>query len=132
MAQLLFVWVTFIGADLALRRKAHIGMDLLVRPAPPQFRAALELVLAAVVVAFLGVLVVIGVELTLQNPERQFGDSGISYAFVTGAVPAGCLLLASTVCWRIGGMIVGWKKSPEGERAYVFTDEGHSEVEDRL
>jgi len=128
MAQLLFVWVTFIGADLALRRKAHIGMDLLVRPAPPRFRLALELALALVVVVFLGVLVVMGVELTQQNPERQFGDSGISYAFVTAAVPAGCLLLATTICWKMVALVLGRL----GTREYVFTDEDHSEVEDRI
>ncbi len=32
LAQLLFLWVSFIGANQALRKRAHIGMDLLVRP----------------------------------------------------------------------------------------------------
>lgn len=128
MAQLLFIWVSFIGADLALRRKVHIGMDLAVRPAPPRLRSAIEVALALVIVVFLGILVVIGIQLTLQNPERQFGDSGISYAFVTSAVPAGCLLLASTICWRLFAVIRGWRQAP----GLVFTDQDQGEPEDQL
>jgi TRAP-type C4-dicarboxylate transport system permease small subunit len=29
MAQLLFIWVCFIGADLAMQKDRHIGVDLL-------------------------------------------------------------------------------------------------------
>ena len=34
MAQLLFVWLCFLGANRAMRLKAHIGVDLLVRRLP--------------------------------------------------------------------------------------------------
>src|SRR3546814_6107426 len=34
LAQLLFVWVSFLGADMALRKRAHIGIDYLVRRLP--------------------------------------------------------------------------------------------------
>ncbi len=97
VAQLLFVWVSFLGADMALRKRAHIGIDYLVKRFPALSRAVLDLALGVVVLAFLLTMVVMGYQLTMLNLERQFGDSGISYAFVTAAVPAGCLLLAITL-----------------------------------
>ena len=97
LAQLLFIWVSFLGADMALRKRAHIGIDLLVRRLPGRGRVVLDLLLALLAIAFLGAMVVMGYRLTMLNLERQFGDSGISYAFVTVAVPAGCGLLALTL-----------------------------------
>ncbi|MGQ9368530.1 TRAP transporter small permease [Azospirillum sp. ST 5-10] len=101
LAQLLFVWVAFLGADMALRKRAHIGIDYVVKRLPVRVRAILELVLGAVVLGFLLSMTVLGYRLTMLNLERQFGDSGISYAFVTSAVPIGCLLLAFTLLSQI-------------------------------
>ena len=97
LAQLLFVWVSFPGADMALRKRAHIGIDYLVRRLPGRPRVVLDALLAAVCIAFLGIMAVLGYRLTMLNLERLFGDSGIPYAFVTIAVPAGCVLLALTL-----------------------------------
>src|SRR3546814_8646672 len=80
LAQLLFVWVSFLGADMALRKRAHIGIDYLVRRLPGRARVVVDLALAAVCLAFLGVMAVMGYRLTLLNIERLFGDSSIPYA----------------------------------------------------
>lgn len=113
LAQLLFVWVSFLGADMALRKRAHIGIDYLVKRLPATPRAVLDLVLGAVVLVFLLTMVVMGYQLTMLNLERQFGDSGISYAFVTGAVPAGCLLLAVTLLGQMVRTARGLRTRPE-------------------
>lgn len=97
MAQLLFIWLCFLGANRALRERGHLGVALLVRRLNRRARLMLEVALALLIIAFLGVLAVEGVKLTLLNMERVFGDSGISYAFVTIAVPFGCVLMALTV-----------------------------------
>jgi len=94
MAQLLFIWLCMIGATRAMRQKSHLGIDLAVRNLPDRARFALEAVLSLLILAFLGALVVKGVQLTLGNLQRQFGDSGISYGWVTAAVPAGAAMLA--------------------------------------
>ena len=98
LAQLLFLWVSFIGANQALRNRAHIGMDLSgAAVAATASAASCEIALALVTLVFLLIMVVMGYRLTTLNLQRVYGDSGISYAFVTGAVPIGCLLLAITV-----------------------------------
>jgi TRAP-type C4-dicarboxylate transport system permease small subunit len=127
LAQLLFVWISFIGANQALRKRVHIGMDLLVRPFPMAARRALEILLALLTLAFLLYMVVLGYQLTALNMERVYGDSGISYAFVTGAVPVGCLLLAITLAGHLWGVLKRWN-----EPTLVFSDPGRSEIEDVL
>jgi TRAP-type C4-dicarboxylate transport system permease small subunit len=117
MAQLLFVWTSFIGADMALRRRNLIAVDLFIRWAGPRARALVDLATSAVVLAFLAAMVVLGVQLTLSNLQREFGDSGISYGFVTGAVPAGCLLLALT----LAGQMVETARSLWGRPKLVFS-----------
>ncbi|SBW12930.1 TRAP dicarboxylate transporter, periplasmic component [uncultured Alphaproteobacteria bacterium] len=101
VAQLLFVWASFIGADMAMRRRGLIAVDLFVRWIPPRFRAPIDLATGSVILAFLVAMVVLGYDLVILNLEREFGDSGISYGFVTAAVPAGCGLLALTLAGQL-------------------------------
>ncbi|WP_227010653.1 TRAP transporter small permease [Pelagibius marinus] len=116
LAQLLFIWLCFLGANRALRRRVHLGIDLLIQACDHRRRLVLDLVLGVLVVVFLGVLAVEGVKLTLLNTERLFGDSGIPYAFVTIAVPVGCVFLAFTV---IANALEAIRRRGEG-RLLVF------------
>ena len=105
VAQLLFIWVCFLGANRALRLKTHIGVDLFVRKLPRSIRHWVELALAAVTLAFLIALAVSGYRLTMLNWQRVYGDSGISYAWVTIAVPVGAAMLALTLVGHVIGAL---------------------------
>lgn len=122
LAQLLFVWVSFLGADMALRRRAHIGIDYLVRRLPGGSRVILDSLLAALCVAFLGVMAVLGYQLTMLNLERLYGDSGIPYALVTIAVPVGCGLLALTLLGQAWASVSRLRT----EARPIFSGEGRS------
>lgn len=101
VAQLMFVWAAFLGADMAMRRRGLIAVDLFVRWLPPRWRAPIDLLTGGVVLAFLVAMVVLGYDLVMLNLEREFGDSGISYGFVTAAVPVGCGMLALTLAGQL-------------------------------
>lgn len=101
MAQLLFIWLCFIGANKAMREKAHLGMTVLVARIGYKRRFWLEVTCAALIIVFLLVLAVEGSKLTWLNRERTFGDSAISYGWVTVAVPVGCTLLATTLAYNM-------------------------------
>jgi TRAP-type C4-dicarboxylate transport system permease small subunit len=96
IAMLLFIWCAFLGADAALRAKQHIIIDIVVRMFPQRVQRALLIAHWTVIVAFLLTLVVLGAELTMLNVERPMGDTEISYAYVTAAVPIGSLMMAFT------------------------------------
>lgn len=117
VAQLLFIWLCFLGATKAMREKAHIGIDLFVRHLGHRTRLAVEIAVSLVVIAFLALLAVEGYRLTLLNRQRLFGDSGLSYAFVTAAVPVGCLMLALALLYNLVG---AWRRRRD-ERTLVYS-----------
>ncbi len=118
IAMLLFIWCAFLGADAALRARQHIIIDIIVRLFPQRAQRALLLAHWSVIVAFLLTLVVLGTQLTLLNVQRPMGDTDISYAYVTAAVPVGSLLMAITALaqlvgfWRDKGLTFGGGESP--------------------
>jgi len=117
LAQLLFIWLCFVGANRALRKRLHLGIDLLVLKLDHRKRLLLELLLGLLVVVFLALLASEGVRLTLLNKERLFGDSGIPYAFVTLAVPIGSVFLIFTM---IANTLEAWRHRGEG-RLLIFS-----------
>ncbi|MBL4893191.1 MAG: TRAP transporter small permease, partial [Rhizobiaceae bacterium] len=112
MAQLLFIWLCFLGATATMRRKGHIGVDLLVRMLGHKYRLWLETGQAALFIVFLSVLVVQGYLLAVANKERVFGYSGVSYYFVTIAVSVGCATLALAI---IANVVDAWRERADGK-----------------
>ncbi len=118
MAQLLFIWLCFLGASKAMREKSHLGMEVMVKYLNYRRQLWLELACGAVVLAFLAILTVEGFRLTLLNRERTFGDSTLSYAWVTAAVPIGCVLLGASLAVN---MVEAWRRRGEGLLVYTRT-----------
>lgn len=118
LAQLLFVWLCFLGASRAMREKSHLGMEILAGRLGYRRQFGLEMALSVLVLVFLAALAVEGVKLTLLNLERQFGDSSLSYAWVTVAVPIGCTLLAASLG---SNMVDAWRNRARGVLPYSRT-----------
>jgi TRAP-type transport system small permease protein len=97
MAQLLFVWLCMLGANRAMRLKMHMAMDYAVRRLARTPRWLVELLNGFLILAFLLTLAWSGYRLTVLNSQRIFGDSGLSYAWVTIAIPVGCMLMSIEV-----------------------------------
>ncbi|KXF77032.1 C4-dicarboxylate ABC transporter permease [Paramesorhizobium deserti] len=111
LAQLMFIWVCFFGATKAMREKSHIGIDFLVRRLSRRHRFGLECLISAVILVFLALLAAEGYKLTLLNRQRLFGDSGLSYAWVTAAVPVGCAMICAAL---IGNLVKAWQRRNDG------------------
>jgi len=101
IAQASFVWACVLGADLALRRNAHIEIDILVRTFSREARRILAIIFLVMIAVFLATLVYLGINLTLLNLERPLGDVGISYGIVTAAIPVGAFLMMTTALRRL-------------------------------
>jgi TRAP-type C4-dicarboxylate transport system permease small subunit len=119
MAQLLFIWLCFFGAARAMREKGHLGIDLLVRRLNRRHRFLLETVISIVILIFLGMLAVEGYKLTMLNRQRLFGDSGLSYAWVTAAVPIGCAMIGVALA---GNLVAAWRRRDDGTLIYSRSD----------
>jgi TRAP-type transport system small permease protein len=120
-AQLLFVWLCVLGANRAMRLKAHMAVDWLAKRLPRTQRWLLELFNGALVLAFLLTLAVAGYRLTMLNWQRIYGDSGLAYAWVTIAIPAGCALMSIEVILHMIRAV--------RDRSLVFYKEGASDLD---
>jgi C4-dicarboxylate transporter DctQ subunit len=89
----LFVWVTFLGASAAVKRRAHLGLSLVYDALPPRGRAALDVVVLAGTSAFFAATAWYGWKVVVMQMENQL-TTALGYpAWLVGiAVPAGAAL----------------------------------------
>lgn len=98
LSRWLFVWITFLGAIIALRERAHLGTDILVSRLPPMGRKVCY-VLAHLVMLYICWLVFQGsLEQTRINsdvlaPSTQLPQSIVYAAGVVFAVSGAIMLL---------------------------------------
>lgn len=108
-SQLLFVWISMIGADLALKNKAHMGVDLLVRKFPQSLQKGLALFSYLLCCGFTCFVAYWGITLCIQNVLRKYATLKISYSFATVAVPILCFFMLLTLIEQIMNLLRNWK-----------------------
>jgi TRAP-type C4-dicarboxylate transport system permease small subunit len=101
VAQAMFAWTVFIGADLALHRNKHLGVDLLTKRLPRTVRRVILFVCYILMLCFLSVIIFYGTKLCIVNYRRFFYTLPISYSFVTAAGPVGSALMFTTAVSHI-------------------------------
>lgn len=96
IAQLLFVWVCMLGGNQAMHSGDHVGIDYFVKRFSLKIQLFIDTLMYALILAFLLILIVYGIKLTLLNPERELGAVRLPYSLVTAAIPVGGLLVFCT------------------------------------
>jgi len=109
-AQLLFVWISMIGADIALKYKAHMGVDLLVRKLPAGLQHGITLLTYLLMTGFIGFVIYWGMTLCIENALRQYQTLQISYSYSTAAVPIVGALMLLTALEHIIDLFRDWNK----------------------
>lgn len=114
LSRILFVWLTFLGAVLALARDEHVAMHLFVDKMPPRLRAYWPLMIDALLLA-LSVLLVAGCgQLVMQNMSNKMPISGIP----TGVNYLAALLMALLFCViLLSRMVLRFMVIKQGARA---------------
>lgn len=106
MATLLFAWVVFLAADVAMRKDRHVKLDLFTRLLPSRVQFVISVLLHVVILVFLVLLVRWGVSLSFFTRFRTFqGIPGFSYMWATLSIPVGSLLLAITTSLKLGELM---------------------------
>lgn len=89
----LFVWVTFLGASAAVKRRAHLGLSLLYDMVPARIRAALDALILLGCCAFFLLTAWYGAKVvSLQVENRLMTSLGYPSWFVGLSVPVGSAL----------------------------------------
>lgn len=108
LAQLLFIWVCMLGADAAMKNKAHVGMDMIVRAFPVKLQKMITFGTYILCLCFLVFCAYYGFTLCVRNSLRMYATLKISYSYGTAAVPVGSVLMILTVIEQLGDLIRGW------------------------
>ena len=103
LSRWLFVWMTFLGAVVALKENGHLGTDMLVsrlgRNGKRLCMAASQLLmLGCTVMLFMGSLAQVKINWDVEAPVTGWSMAVVYLAGIAFAVPAALLLLAQL--WR--------------------------------
>jgi TRAP-type C4-dicarboxylate transport system permease small subunit len=90
----MFIWLTFIGASITMRYKAHIAVDVVVRYLSPRLKLWLAIVAQICVLAFLLVVANASLQVVEVTMETRATATDIPVGLVYAAVPTGCVLIA--------------------------------------
>jgi len=90
----LFIWLSFVGASITMRYKAHIAVDLLLRYVSPAWRHRLTLIAQGCVLVFLGVVFWASLPVIELTSETRATATDIPLSWVYLAAPTGCILIA--------------------------------------
>jgi TRAP-type C4-dicarboxylate transport system permease small subunit len=105
MAQLLFTWLCFIGADLAYYHNKHMGVDLIKKRFHTKSALVLDILLNVLVMIFVASIFYYGTKLSISNYVRKFNSLPVSYSFATIAAPIGACLMFLTGLQKLGDSI---------------------------
>lgn len=99
LSRWLFIWITFLGATVALRERAHLGVDMLVSRLPTALKKACLAFSYAIMLYIVWLLAQGSLAQMRINWDAQAPVTGASMAFVYAAgmvfaVCAGLILLA--------------------------------------
>jgi tripartite ATP-independent transporter DctM subunit len=93
LCRYLFVWVSFLGACVATRRAAHLGVDSLVVRLAPGVRAVLGHAVTALVAVFAGILVWQGAALVPAMATQRSPSMGVSLQYVFAVIPIAAAIM---------------------------------------
>jgi len=100
----LFVWVTFLGASAATKRRAHLGLSLVADALPPRARATLDVAVLVGTAGFFLATAWYGWRVVAMQVENQLTTSLGYPAWLVGlAVPVGSglfVIRAVEAWWR--------------------------------
>lgn len=107
LSRMCFVWLTFLGAVVAMREHGHLGMDSLLRRLPPAGAKAAALVGQLLVLWATWLMISGSWTQTLINWHVSAPATGISMGLFYGAGLAFGIPAALIVLWDIYAILTG-------------------------
>jgi TRAP-type C4-dicarboxylate transport system permease small subunit len=113
VSRYLFIWSAMLGAAIAAKRRAHFGIDFLVKALPSSVQTAIAVGVNLCICALMGVVAVQGTKLALSNLSQISPTLSIPMGVPYAAIPACALLMLIYTISETWAIVSGAKK--EGE-----------------
>lgn len=93
LARYMFIWSVLLGSSMCVKRRGHVGVELVVMMLPERLRAYAEILADALSVIFFAILTIYGIEVT-EITSDQFSPAmdfpmGAAYA----SIPTGGFIM---------------------------------------
>jgi len=105
VAQLLFVWLVMLAADIALQEGRHFGLSLLLDQLTPRARLVLDVINILILIALLGFLLIYAVKNVQLMHPRLIGATQMNASAIHGALLFGIVLFLRTLAVQLYGRI---------------------------
>jgi TRAP-type C4-dicarboxylate transport system permease small subunit len=93
LARYMFIWTVAMGSALALKTRSHIGVEILVERLPKPMAKQARLVVSLVSLAFYGLLIWYGFDMTFESMDQESAALELSMGYVYLAVPLSGIVL---------------------------------------
>lgn len=104
---LAFTWLTFLAAAVALKHRGHIAFTFFVDLAGANVRRALLGAVALGVIAFLGVVLVTGIQMTMLVHDQRSASLELPMSWYYAALPLGAALM---LVYEMQHMLKQWRR----------------------
>lgn len=101
IAQLLFVWLCMLAADLALQQRRHFDLSFVLDRLPPRWRKRADIANTLILMAFLTFLAVYAIRNVALMHPRLIGATQMHASFVHAAMVFGLALMLRTLGWQL-------------------------------
>lgn len=105
IAQLLFVWLCMLCADLAMQERRHFGLAILSDRLKPGPRRWLDIVNLAVSAAFLAFLIVYAWRNMVLMHPRLLGATQMHGSYIHASMVFGLALMVRTALVQLAGLV---------------------------
>ena len=93
VARYILIWLSWLGGGIAMRRGSHIAVDLFIDKLSPPARAAIKFLGRVLILVFLTVCIVYGLDLVGRVAMQSTIALGISMQVPYASVPVGAGLM---------------------------------------
>ncbi len=95
VSQYLMIWIAYLAAGLALREGRHVALEILHDHLPAPLSRRVRVAVGVLVLAFLGMVTVLGFQFALFVWDQETPVLNISLGIPCLAIPIGSLLFAA-------------------------------------
>lgn len=98
----LFVWITLVGASVAVARDNHIRLDALVNMLPKKAQSPIDIIRRLVEIGAIGILLYAGIMVTMRNLHGSFYTlPDVPRWLFYVSVPVGASLMMLFALWNL-------------------------------
>ena len=91
-ARYMIIWMSCLGASIAVRKKRHMSIDVLEVRFPPRLRKTMSFILDLAVLAFFIIIIIVGTKYALRNTENRSPGLNLRLTYVYFSIVFGMAL----------------------------------------